>query len=219
MKHLILILILAVFMVFNISEAQSFKIIKIQGKKAIVEVDNVALIEVNKTYSTSTENVPLSKVGKSSFKRDHAIGASFYYITSSALNTSTNSMSLSGEYLWNMKRYEYGPVLNYSSTSAGGIDTNSISVGGVGFYNFSENKVGTDKIFSLYGALAFGSTGGSVSTSETTLQLGPNYRWFLLSGDHCLSVSALYTTGQRSSGGANTSTSGFMLAGGIVTYF
>ena len=217
MKHLILIL--AVLISYNFSQAQSFKIIKIQGKKAIVEVDDVDQIEVNKTYSASAENAILSKIGKSTLKRDHGIGASFFYMNTSASSVSTNSMNLSGEYLWNMKKYEFGPVLSYSNTSSGGVDINTISVGGVGFYNFTENKIGTDKIISIYGTLAFGSTGGSISTSDTTLQLGPNYRWFLLSGDHCISLSALYMTGQRSSGGTNSSTSGFMLAGGIVTYF
>lgn len=217
MKHLILIL--ALIATYSLSRAQSFKIIKIQGKKAIVEVDDVDQIEVNKTYSASAENAILSKIGKSTFKRDHGIGASFFYMNTSASGVSSNYMNLSGEYLWNMKRYEFGPVLSYSSTSSGGFDSTSTSIGGEGFYNFTENKVGTDKIFSIYGALAFNSTGGSISTSDTTLKLGPNYRWFLLSGDHCLSISALYMTGQRSSGGTNSSTSGFMLAGGIVTYF
>lgn len=213
------IVILALISGFSLAEAQTFKVLKIQGKKAIVEINEADQIELNKTYTAGDSNTA-SKSGKSSFKRDHGIAAGFTFSNLSVGGASTTLMNLSGEYLWNMKYYEVGPKLSLSNTNvSGGSSTSSTSLGGVGYYNFTDNKLGNDKLWSVYGSLEFGSSSGGASSTTMTLKLGPNYRWFALSGDHGFSISALYDMISTSSSGSNTTTSGLEISGGIVTYF
>ncbi len=221
-----LVFLLSVLLIGNWAQAQSFKVIKISGNKAIVEVDNVSQIEVNNTYTTGDGSGAAAKgssSSKSSYKRDYGVGLNFNF--SSAKSdapgaVSTENMSLSGLYLWNFKKYEIGPILSYSNTKAGGATATTTSFGGQGFYNFNENKVGTEGVFSIVGLVQLGSTSvGGASSSTTGLQVGPNYRWFILSGDHCISASALITMVKGSAGGVDTTTSGFALTAGISTYF
>jgi hypothetical protein len=198
-----LILAFCTLTLFPIAEAQTFKVVKIQGRKAIVELNDPSAVNLNQTY-----NVGSSSSGPTSFKRDNGIAANFSYSS----RNSVTDIQLGGTYLWNLKQYEFGPLVQLQNTSAGGVSTNITTFGGTGFYNFNENKVGVETVLSAVGALSL-SSGGGVST--TNINLGGNYRWFLLSGDHCFSFSGLYKMVQAS--GANTS--GFALEAGIATYF
>lgn len=188
---------------FQITEAQTFKVVKIQGRKAIVEINDPSMVNLNQTY-----NVSGNSGGPTSFKRDNAIAANFSYTS----RNSVTDIQLGGTYLWNLKQYEFGPLVRLQNTSSGGASTNITTFGGTGFYNFNENKVGVDTVLSAVGTVSM-SSGGGLST--TNIDLGGNYRWFLLSGDHCFSFSGLYKMVQAS--GANSS--GFALEAGIATYF
>ena len=188
---------------FQIAEAQTFKVVKIQGKKAIVEMSDPSLVNLNQTY-----NVGGSSGGPTSFKRDNAIAANFSYSSRSSIT----EIQLGGTYLWNLKQYEFGPLVQLQNTSSGGVSSNITTFGGTGFYNFNENKVGVETVLSAVGTLSL-SSGGGIST--TNINLGGNYRWFLLSGDHCFSFSGLYKMVQAS----GASASGFALEAGIATYF
>lgn len=201
--------ILAALFTFNLAQAQSFKVVRIQGKKAIVEISDPTMVSVNETYNVGVGSSS-SGGGKGSFKRDNAIDFTFSYLSQS--NPTYSQMVLGGAYLWNMKSYEFGPELSLTNTTSGGSSTNTTTFGGLGYYNFNENKVGVETVMSAVGALSMTSGGGA---STTNISLGGNYRWFLLSGDHCLSFSALYRMVQAS----GTSVSGFVLQGGIATYF
>ncbi len=210
MRHFITLL--ALLITFDIAHAQSFKVIKIQGKKAIVEVNDPTLVTLNQTYNVGSDSgaSSTSYVSSSGGKREHGIAASFSFLSQSSPTAS--SMTLSGTYLWNFKKWEAGPSLALSNVSAGGVTANSTTIGGVGFWNFTENRPGADKIFSITGGLSVTSGSG---TSITNLSVGPNYRLFMLSQDHCFSMSALYKMAQSS----GTTASGFELAAGIATYF
>lgn len=200
-----LIIALTCLISFQVSQAQSFKVIKIAGKKAIVEVDDPKMINVNQTYNVGGESMMATSGG--SFKRDNAIGVTFSY-------TSVNSVSilrLNGNYLWNLKQYEFGPILGLTTVSGSG-SSSTTTFGGLGFYNLNENKPGVPTVLSIVGQLTIESGSGS---SVTQIQGGGNYRWFLLSGDHCFSGSLLYQLNQSS----GNNTSGFALTGGIITYF
>lgn len=206
------IALLTVIAAFNLAEAQTFKVIKIQGKKAIVEVNDPTMVNLNQTYNVgggdSSSMAPYS-TGKTG-GRDHGIALNFSFLSQSS--PSASSMTLSGTYLWNFKKWEAGPSLSLTNTSAGGVTSNSTTIGGVGFWNFSENRIGIDKILAVTGGL--GVTSGS-GTSTTVLYVGPNYRWFMLSQDHCFSMSAVYKMAQSS----GTTASGFELLAGISTYY
>ena len=211
MKNIIALLTLLVTV--DMAQAQSFKVIKIQGKKAIVEVNDPTLVTLNQTYNVDGSNAPASSAtsfSSSGGRREHGIAMSFSFLSQSS--PSVSSMTLSGTYLWNFKKWEAGPTLALANVSGGGVTTNSTTIGGVGFWNFTENRPGADKILSLTGSLTLASGSGS---SRTNLSFGPNYRWFMLSQDHCFSISALYKMAQSS--GSNTS--GFLLEAAIATYF
>ncbi len=188
--------------------AQSFKVVKIQGKKAIVEVSDISSISLNETYQVGNNTA----YQKTSFKRDHAIDASFSYLNQTS-SPSSSILSLSASYLWNFKKYEIGPLLQLVNTSSSGFNTSSTSIGALGYYNFNENKPGVEGVISAVGQ--FSQASGSGSSSTTSLSAGANYRWFILSGDHCFSLSALYRTTQ----GSGSTASGIILSGGIATYF
>ena len=210
-----LIALTTVLLAFNMAEAQSFKVIKIQGKKAIVEVNDPTLVSVNQTYNvgggdSSGSSSNSSGSGGKAGGRDHGIALDFSIISQSS--PSGSSMTLGGAYLWNFKKWEAGPRLSLSNKSGSFGTENSTSIGGVGFYNFSENRLGVDKIFSVVGGLGVASGSGS---STTALYVGPNYRWFMLSQDHCFSMSAVYKMAQTS----GSTTSSFVLSAAIATYY
>jgi hypothetical protein len=202
-----LILALTCFLTFQTTHAQTFKIVKIAGKKAIVEVDDPRSISVNQSY-----NVGQSMMATSSgnYKRDHALGFNFSYTTQSS--PSISRLNFDGFYLWNLKTYEVGPIVGLTSNSGGGVTNNTTTIGGIGYYNFNENRPGVETVLAAVGELAMTSGSGS---SLTHIEAGGNYRWFLLSGDHCISASLLYELNQTS----GNNTSGFALTGGIITYF
>ena len=209
-----LLLIASVLLISNLSQAQSFKVVKIQGKKAIVEVSDPTMISLNQTYNVGDSSMPVSTGGKGG-KRDHAIAAAFSF-TNQTSPTSSSVMELSGAYLWNFKSYEVGPVLGFGTTSGSGTSSSSSEFGALGFYNFSDNKPGVETLWSVLGKLSVASvSSGGASASQTRIEFGPNYRWFLLSPDHCFSMSGLYYMYQQS----GTSVSGIRLEAGISTYF
>ena len=204
-----LALALSTFITINLAQAQSFKVVKIAGKKAIVEVSDPKSIKINETYNVggtgeSSAPAPMGKAGK----RDNAIAFNFSF---SSINSVTNT-TVGGAYLWNMKSYEAGPVVQIDNASGGGVSRSTSAFGAQGFYNFNENKPGVEGVLSAVGEVLISSGSGN---SSTAIAAGGNYRWFILSGDHCFSFSALYS----STSGNGASVSGFGLTGGIVTYF
>ena len=203
-------LLLAILSVLAVSaaHAQSFKVIKIQGRKAIVEMSDPTMVNLNQTYDVGGSSSMSS--GPTSFKRDYAIAATFSYLSTSSPSASV--MNLGGMFLWNMKAYEFGPTASLTNTTVGSTSTSSSRFGAIGYYNFNDNKVGVETVMSAVGSVEMSSGSGS---SVTYIELGGNYRWFMLSGDHCFSFSALYQMAQAS----GSSTSGFALEGGIMTYF
>lgn len=202
-----IILTTLVFIALNAQAAQTFKVIKIQGKRAVVEMSDPASVSVNESYSVGGINTSV----KTSFRRDYGLAANFSYFNQTTAPTSSQ-LTLGGEFLWNFKKFEIGPVLQYLSTSSGGFSTSTTAFGALGYYNFNDNKVGVEGVFSAVGRISQSSGSGS---SSTGLAAGLNYRWFVLSGDHCFSFSALYSTTQTS----GVSISGIGLSGGIATYF
>lgn len=201
-------LFLLFILLFNIgtAHAQSFKVIKKVGNRAVVEFSDPNAFNMNETYSIGST----TKLAATGYKRDYGLSTDFSYITQS--NPSSSQLSLNGVFLWNMKTYEVGPILQLVNTSSGGFNTSSTGFGAVGYYNFTENKVGQEHILSAIAQIVQSSGSG---TSSTSLAAGGNYRWFVLSGDHAFTFSALYRTVQVS----GASVSGFALTGGIATYF
>ncbi len=216
-------IIVSLLILQQIALAQSFKILKLQGKKALVEIDDPDLVELNKSYNTISAQILTDKHTKPSYKRDFGISTSLSYSSLKADTAgggvTTNTSSLNASLLWNLKRYEVGPILGYESTQAGTSNSTETRYGVAGFYNLNENKITTMRILSVYGEVTVGSQSGTSSGATNTLKLGPNYRWFLISGDHCFSGALLYSIDKSPSGTTSVTKSGFELAFGISTYF
>ena len=189
------------------ANAQTFKVTKIQGKKAIVEVNDPNLISTGMTYDVGGGSSKSS--GKGTGKRDNAIAIEAGEISSIGSPSRTN-IEFRGSYLWNMKSWEAGPIVGMKSVSPG--NTSTTTFGAFGYYNLNENKPGVETVLSALGSVRILSGSGS---STTTIDLGGNYRWFLLSSDHCFSFSGVYRINQYS----GSSESGFVLNAGIATYF
>lgn len=208
-----LLLIASVFLTSNLALAQSFKVVKIQGKKAIVEVSDPSMISVNQSYNVGDSSMPVSSAKGG--KRDHGIAFDLN-ITNQMTSPSVTQITANGTYLWNFKTYEIGPTLGLQSASGGGASTSSTVIGGLGHYNFNDNKPGVESIWSAVGKLAIGSSsGGGASSSATIFGAGINYRNFLLSPDYCLTFSGIYQMQQVS----GSSTSALVITGGIAAYF
>ena len=205
-----LLIIASVFLFSSLSLAQTFKVVKIQGRKAIVEMSDPTMVTLNQSYNVSDSSMPSSSSGGKGGNRNNALGMKFSYQSTS--NPTASLLTLEGTYLWNMRTYEVGPLLAIRNQSVGGVSTNSTEFGGLGYYNFNENRPGVETVMAAEGQLSVTSGSGS---STTNIALGGNYRWFMLSQDHCFSFSALYAMAQSS----GTSASGFLLKGGISTYF
>lgn len=220
----------SVLLTSQAATAQSFKVLKIQGKKAIVEISDPNSVSLNQTYnvgsgsdsSSSSSGSPSS--GLKSGVRKYGVGGNFEFSSLKsdlAGASATDTMAFNAMLLWNFRLYEVGPILGYSTVSVGSAKTSSTSMGGTAYYNFQENKPGTDQIFSALGSLMLTSNTPSTgsSSSGTLIEVGGSYRWFLLSSDHCLSFSGIYSMEKTKVNSADTTISGFKLLAGISTYF
>jgi len=97
-----LVIALTCLLSFQISHAQSFKVVKIAGKKAIVEVDDPKMINVNQTYNVGGGDVMSSSyTGSGGYKHDNAISFNFSYVSVSSSSVST--LTLAGSFLLNLK--------------------------------------------------------------------------------------------------------------------
>lgn len=206
-----LIAILSLLTICGRAEAQTFKVKKIQGTKMVVEVPDSSQFSVNQTYNVANaHDYSQPPSGNKGGNRDHAVSMSFSYLNQGS--PSYSYLNISTSYLWNLKTYEAGPIVGLQNYTGNALNSNTTEFGALGYYNFNENKPGTETVLSALGQITVSSGSGS---SATNILAGPNYRWFLLSSDHCFSFSALYKITQQSGG----STSGLLLHAGIATYF
>lgn len=232
--HLILSLVLFFLLGLTLnpqtSFAQSLRILKIQGKKAIVEISDPSKVRVNDIYSFDIDDSNSSDFSSQNSStrtlngsRKHALGfdLSFSYLKTDTTNNDNTSFTLAGIYLWNFKSFEVGPTLSYGNFNQSGSQTNTVSGGAQFFYNFSDNKPGVESIFSLAAIATIGSTTPNSGNSTTTLtaMTGLNYRWFGLSPNFCISISALYSYAKVSGNLNEANTSGAKILGGLTTYF
>ena len=74
-----LLLIASVFLAANLAQAQqSFKVVKIQGKKAIVEMSDPSMVTLNQSYNVSDSSMPSSTGGKGG-ARNNALSMNFSF--------------------------------------------------------------------------------------------------------------------------------------------
>ncbi|MBL7688973.1 MAG: hypothetical protein JNJ49_13135 [Bdellovibrionaceae bacterium] len=207
-------------------QAQQAKVLKVQGKKAIVQFpDDVKprvgqLIEVGEGQSEGSMTA-----GHGAGSREMIVGgsASFTSLTTSSSSTSTSTLDLSGRYGWNKGEMEYGGLGSFYYTSTTGSSSRTIGVGGFFDYNVVPNTAGTELVYgagaeALYAMVS--TTTGSAETSATTLRFqgGGQMKWFPFGNTVAVRGDVVYRF-QQNGGTTSSTTSGLVALGGLYVYF
>jgi hypothetical protein len=205
-----LVLIVGVGMVQIGAEAQEARVIKVQGKKAIVQFDDGYKPKVGEILGGEGGD---SGGGGSSGGRDTILGGSAEF------------SSLAVRYGWNAVDMEYGPIGSFSYATASSSSSRAIGVGGFFDYNLVPNKVGNDMVYGL-GAMGTyvttTTTTGSVESNSSTMkfELGGQVKWFALGNSVAIRGDGVYSYEQITpASGTSTTRSGFVMRGGLYVYF
>lgn len=188
----------------NLASAQTAKVIKVQGRKAIVQFPDEARPRVGQTIDLGG---PVSIDGSSSSRstsvntgdRGTIIGGSteLSSLSVSGDSSSTTTLTFDGRYGWNEGIMEYGAVggLTYFSTSA--TSRRRLDAGGFFDYNLVPNTPGTEIVYGGMALAKFGHISSTTGTTERTgtvltLEVGGQLKWFPLGNSVAVRGDVLY---------------------------
>lgn len=207
------------------ANAQTAKVVKVSGKKAIVQFPDDARPKVGQTIDLSGGGGG-DMGGGGSGSRATIIGgsASLSSLTNSSSSSSTTGMEVTARYGWNAGEMEYGVLGNLQYSSSTGSSSTILGGGGFFDYNLVPNTSGTSLVYGLGAEGQFGTistTTGSASVSGTvmTFQGGGQLKWFPLGNDVAIRGDVVYRYISTSSAGVSSNTSGFVVQGGFYIYF
>ncbi len=210
----------------SIATAQQAKVVKVSGKKAIVQFPEDARPKVGQMIDLSGGGGESSGGGGGDGSRATIIGGSaeLSNLSTSGSTSSTTSLGVTARYGWNGGEMEYGPVGTISYSSATGSSARVLEAGGFFDYNLVPNTPGTDLVYGVGAEGKFGSTSATVGNAETTgsrmtFQGGGQVKWFPLGNTVALRGDAVYRYISTSSGGVSSNTSGLVVEGGFYIYF
>jgi hypothetical protein len=221
-----LVLIVGVGIVQTGAEAQEARVIKVQGKKAIVQFDDGYKPKVGEILGGGGEESGGGS-GASSGGRDTIIGGSgdFSSLSTTPGGASTTRLSLSPRYGWNAVDMEYGLLGEFTYQSSTGSSSRSIGIGGFFDYNLVPNKVGNDMVYGLGALGSYVTTATTVGSLETNsssmkLEVGGQVKWFALGNSVAIRGDGVYSYIQNTpASGSSTTQSGFVVRGGLYVYF
>lgn len=222
------------------AQAQSVRVTKVSGKKAIVVRESGPPLKVGMVLngeggdelgdSDLDASGGASGGGKSSGSRGHTLGGGASLSTTStdtgtAKNNSTQ-IDLDARYGWNKKVMEFGPHfrLGRSSTKVGNTDTSSTTFGLGGFfdYNFQPNVPGAEMIWAAGATLDWRnsstSSGGSDS-STIDFFIGPALKWFPLGNSVAVRIDAGLDYARTSTNTVTSTAMTFLARAGLQVYF
>lgn len=206
------------------ANAQSFKVLKVKGNKAIIQFSRGETLEKGESYSVSGEGP--SESGSSGGARGKTVSFSSDLFTGSTssgngASSSRTSFDVAGRYGWNDGMMEYGPIASIAYLSIGGASTRAIGVGGFFDYNLVENKPGVDLVYGAGAQAAIGqsSDSGGESGSLFTLDGGGQLKWFPFGHDTAIRLDAGLRYQRTSVSNITTTTTGLAIAAGLQTYF
>jgi hypothetical protein len=210
------------------AQAQTAKVVKVSGKKAIVQFPDDARPKVGQTIDLSGGGGSSDMGSSGGGSRDTIIGGSAS-ISSLSTTVGSNSssrtdFSVSAQYGWNSGVMEYGPIAALTYSSSSGTSSRVLAAGGFFDYNFVPNTSGHDLVYGLGAQGLFGSASTSVGSAEVsatqmTFQGGGQLKWFPLGNTVAIRGDAVYRYTSSSSNGSSTNTSGIVIQGGFYIYF
>ncbi|MCM2282812.1 MAG: hypothetical protein NDI61_13310, partial [Bdellovibrionaceae bacterium] len=211
------------------AQAQTFKVLKMKGNKAVIQLPKGSTLEKGESYSigTSTDGESSStSAGGSSGPREQTLSMSSALFTgsrssSNGTSTSITAIDLTGRYGWNKGIMEYGPLAEFEYASASSVSTRTIEVGGFFDYNLVENKEGVDMVYGLGATASIGqsSTEGQPSTSIMNINGGGQLKWFPFGHATAIRLDAGLNYERQSVSGRTLTTTGLLIAAGLQTYF
>lgn len=208
------------------ASAQQAKVIKVSGKKAIVQFPDDVRPKVGQMIELGGGGGESMGGGGGSDSRAMIIGgsAALENRSTSGSSSSTTSLGVTGRYGWNAGEMEYGGLAGLSYTSATGSSARVIEAGGFFDYNLVPNTPGTELVYGLGAEGKFGSLSSTVGNAEVsgsvmTFQGGGQLKWFPLGNSVAIRGDAVYRYASKSEGGASSNTSGLVVQGGFYIYF
>lgn len=212
--------------------AQTAKVIKVSGKKAIVQFPDDSRPRVGQTFDLSGGGGSMEGGsaggggGGGTGSRAMIVGGSaeFSSLTPSGSSTSTTRFSADARYGWNAGQMEYGALGALTFQSSTGTSARLLQAGGFFDYNLVPNTPGTEIV---YGAMALGkfgqisSTVGNLEFSGTvmTIEVGGQLKWFPLGNTVAIRGDLLYRMESASDSIRSSASSGIVAKGGLYVYF
>lgn len=210
------------------SFAQQAKVLKVQGRKAIVQFPEDSRPRVGQVLDLGG---PVSMDGSSGMSatgdRSMIIGGSAILsnLTPSGASTSGTSFGVDGRYGWNKGIMEYGAIGGITYYTTTGASSRRLEAGGFFDYNLVPNTPGTEIV---YGGAALGKLGSLSSTAGNneisgtlmTLEVGGQLKWFPLGNTVAVRGDVLYRMESISDTvKAMSSGSGLVAKAGFYVYY
>ncbi len=224
--------VIGVFVATN-AFAQTAKVIKVSGKKAIVQFPDDSRPRVGQTIDLGGGGGMSSMDGGSGGGGGGGTGsramiaggsAEFSSLTPSGSSTSSTRIGADARYGWNAGVMEYGALGTMVFVSSTGTSSRLLSAGGFFDYNLVPNTPGTEMV---YGAMALGkfgqasTTSGNLEVSGTimTIEVGGQLKWFPLGNSVAIRGDLLYRMESASDSVRASAASGIVAKGGFYIYF
>jgi hypothetical protein len=220
------------------AQAQTVKVVKVKGKRAIVETVSGNLM-VGQTMSAGSgggggddfdtfadSNSTGAPAGDHSGPRTHFVGgaASFSSAKASGSTKVTTTILVDAAlYGWNPGNHmEYGLLASFGAVSGGGTSQTSMAGGGKFDWDFGLNKAPVQGLFSVGAEATFGQVSSSgVSASQINVFPMISYKWFILKTPTCVRFDAGMRMVMTSGSGTTKSTTDTNPGArvGLFTYF
>jgi hypothetical protein len=211
------------------STALSAQVIKVKGRRAIVEFEPGEKPFVGQqleAQSTGRSDRAVRSASSSARPRDYLLGftGELSFLSRSDDSESEKSIGTNFRFGWNHEEFEYGPTGEFSYSSQEFQTRRVLGVGGFVDFNFEANRPGIDLIFGIGAEGAVSQGVVSTATRDDTaglitLQGGPFVKWFPFQVPVAIRADAVFTYLMHSRAARDYSESGVKVKGGLAVYF
>lgn len=215
------------------TQAQTIKVEKIRGKKALVEIVDGRLTP-GESYNLGKQSNPneedefadfetSSKAVSGRRSRFIALGGNISSLTvkvSGGGSDTSSDFSFDGLYGFNKRKYEFGPIFSYSSSKEMGITASFLQVGGFYDHNLVPHTNARDWIYGLSARAVIGNYKyATLSGNAFGVLVGGAVKYYPFHpANFAVRIDAGYNYINRSTKPSQTIT-GFDVRGTMVYYF